>query len=82
MSDKTIEDIRGIGALLEVIKERGPYNSVTWSDLREPTDDEILDLLSKPCRHGSQPAQLIVDQLGWLYDERSCAVCGESLGWV
>ena len=82
MSSKTIEGIRDMGALLEVVKERGAYNSVMWSDLRKPTDDEILDLLSKPCRHESQPTQLIVDQHGWLYDERSCAICGESLGWV
>lgn len=31
---------------------------------------------------GKCPHTIIVDEAGWMYDFRSCAICGEGLGTV
>jgi len=70
-----------IDAWLEVISER--YGStVVMSTLREPTEEEVSGLEATPCRHGSQPTQLIFDEPGFMYDFRYCAICGVFLGGI
>ena len=66
---------------LEVIKER-IGTTVTWSDIREPTVAEVTALRNKPCAHSTQKTQLIYDEFGFMYDFRTCAICGCDLGTV
>lgn len=55
-------------------------NTVISSKIRRATVEEIEDAISKynstkECNHS-----FVIDECSWLYDFRSCAVCGEGLG--
>ena len=78
-----MKDYRGkrVDASLEVIKERhGIF--ITVSEIREPTKQEVRELKTRKCNHNKQPTQLITDEYGFMYDLRSCVICGQYLGTV
>ena len=66
---------RRVDASLEIITERqGIF--VTMSDLREPTKQEVRELKTRKCDHNKQPTQLVSDEYGFMFDIRSCVLCG------
>ena len=70
-----------VDAFLEVIKERHGI-SIIVSDIKEPTKQEVRELKARKCNHDKQPTQLIADEYGFMYDLRSCVLCGKYLGAV
>lgn len=50
--------------------------------LEEPTEEEVNELKSKPCDHTRQPMLLVTDIIGFMYDFRSCVICGGGLGAI
>ena len=66
---------------IEIIKER-QNGIITKSDIAIPSETDIQYFKSRPCDHVNCTKQLIYDEHGFEYDERYCAVCGCSLGYV
>lgn len=53
---------------------------ITASRIEEPTEEELNAVFNnkpKPCTH-----EFVYDERGYLYDTRSCAVCGAGRGTV
>ena len=70
-----------VDCALEIIKERID-GMVLCSDIREPTEAEVVYIKGLPCDHGVQTMQLVHDEPGFPYDFRDCALCGAGLGTV
>jgi hypothetical protein len=54
---------------------------VLASNVRLATEDEIK-AAKKLHEEGDCPCVIVVDEKGWLYDFRRCAICGQGLGLV
>lgn len=54
---------------------------VVQSNIRKPTFNEIRDCWLK-AKSGKCPHTIIKDEAAYMYDIRSCAVCGQGLGVV
>jgi hypothetical protein len=64
----------------EDVQERlGPH--VLRSTCRPATVAEVEECVRRHME-GDCPHTIVQDERGWLYDSRSCAVCGRSLGFV
>lgn len=51
------------------------------SKLREATNEDIVNSLHLH-RKGKCPHTVVKDEKDWMYDVRSCAICGKGLGTV
>ena len=67
-------------AFIETVTERFAGHIVA-SDVRLATEKEI-EAARKLHEAGKCPHNIVVDEKGWLYDYRSCFVCGCGLGTV
>lgn len=65
----------------EVVKETF-CNTVISSDLKEVTVEEVVEAKETFQRSGYCDHSLVEDVPGWLYDIRSCAICGKGLGAI
>lgn len=67
------EPIPHVEEVLERINEH-----IIQSRCRPATEAEIAEARNKPvCDH-----TIVVDEPGWMYDYRSCYICGHGLGAV
>jgi hypothetical protein len=68
------------GVFIEIVEER-MGGIITKSINRQATKEEIIqafiDYSRGKCKHS-----LIHDEKGWMYDIRSCLLCGEGLGVI
>ena len=54
---------------------------VIQSTVRDATPEDI-ERAKQLHEHGQCPHNVVVDELGYLYDSRSCFTCGKGLGLV
>ena len=65
---------------VETVTERVGQH-VLASTIRPATQEDI-DACRKLHEAGACPHNIVQDEAGWLYDYRSCGVCGAGLGTV
>jgi len=63
----------------EVLERVG--DQVLASNIRPATDAEIEEA-ARLHREGKCPHTIILDEPGWLYDQRFCVTCGDFLGLI
>ena len=66
---------------VETVTERGPGNTVFASTIRPATIQDV-HAAEEQHRLGKCAHSVVHDEHGWMYDFRSCAICGAALGAV
>lgn len=77
----TVKEYKGHRVFYEHPIEIGPHGFPTQSKLREVSIED-LEVAIKLHAKGACPHTICWDQPGWPYDDRWCAVCGESRGSI
>ena len=54
---------------------------VLASKVRDATEEDIKKEMENH-KNGNCQHTIVKDELGWMYDFRSCAICGKGLGTV
>ena len=56
-------------------------NHILASTVTVATEEQIKEAKDLH-ENGNCPHTIVEDEVGWLYDTRSCAICGKGLGTV